>query len=361
MRTWLSWAIVLVAACKGGPDDTDTGVDTDPDTDSDTVPQFSFNGYLVRPDEVSSDGHLRIALLGVDTTTWAVTGELSSTPLAGTGVFQMFLPDTPDAAGLAEAWPAHAGLRGAWWAPVVYDDEDQSNTYTLGEGIVAIASNRWLAWYEGTIPAGYPAAGWTEVTPDPGLASNEPIGFIDLGAEAELTLRGTGSAVRIGGTWAGPSDVVNYLAVLDRRYLLDEADASAAPFAVVDPSSEGFDVVISDRPATAQLYKTDPTGLWYAIAHPVVFEDLNGNRKFDPVTADGGDPLSTLTACSDGSPVHLVYYVAPTTIAQAMALDASNGLGGWRLMTGAVGADATVVPKAKTRFLEVKDTCVLSL
>ena len=351
------FGVVLVAAgCKGEEPDTDTEVPVETDTEV-PLPEYNFQGYLVRPDEVSSEGHLRISLLSIDPATFAINGELSSVPLSGTGVFQMFLPNTPSATSLKEAWPGHPGLKGGTWVPVVYDDADQSTTFTLGEGIVAVAIDHWLAYFDGTLPAGFPAAGWTEFTPDLTFATNEPLAFSALGLEAELVLRGTPSSTRVGGTFTGLPDDTNFITLVDRRLLTGEPEASAAPFANIDVKSGAFEVLISDRPATSQLYKDDPSGLWYAIAHPVVFDDKNGNGKFE----DGTDVLSVLTACSDGAPIHLTHFLAPTTVQQAVFLDQSDGFGGWRMRTGAIGPDAALVPKAKTKTLRVEATCQLAL
>lgn len=348
----LHTALVLLLAACNGKDTGDTGPgDTDPveDTDTDVIFEDNYKGFVGEISGVPKEPRTAIALVNVDLssgepvlgTTW------KSIPLSGGGTFTIGLEaEGPPAADVADV-AAHPGLRASLYFPLLYVDEDQNNVLDEGEIIPGVNLDKWLGWYEGTIPSGFPT-GWSLVTPDLSNPSADPT-FAPLGTEAEITYRGGASIVELEGTWTNPPLRGGIVAI--QRVILDGGTPSDSHALDEELVAGAYDVDIEMRPA-GDHYDTSNPDLWVASEVLLGYEDLDYNGKYEAEK----DRLTRAGVCWDGNPIFLRYIQPPNSLAGAIALEQAGWASGWRASL----EDGTELSSMETEFTTVDEAgCTL--
>ncbi len=342
----LSSLLLVLAACKGAPEDTEP-VDTEPveETDTEVLFENSYVGYVTEISGVPREPRSAIGLVQVDLSTGlpALGVTMASRDLAGGGTFAIGLADDGPPADQIGPVLAHAGLEGAWYVPVTFVDEDYDGLLDAGEIISGVNLDLWLGWHQGTLPSGW-AAGWTLLTVDLAAPTSDPA-FRPIGTEAEIALRGGPSLVELEGEWADAPAGAGVV-------VLDDAVATGGTPSASHPmdrliSDDAYDVDIEARPGGDHFDTSNPD-LWYAAELLLAYTDTNGSGKYD----HGVDALTGAGVCWNGKPISLRYIAPPTTLATAIELERRGWAAGWRAIQ--TDGDAIVeLSSAETEYTTV--------
>ncbi|MFT7520845.1 MAG: hypothetical protein ACI9MC_002996 [Kiritimatiellia bacterium] len=328
----------------------DKEVETDTDTDRDTgtvdIPP-TFLGYIEKPSDVERQGeHIRVAAVQVRVQgdgSWLVVDTLASGKLSGTGNFGMELPEVISADQHVDLG---AGMRGAVYVPVAFDDLNNDEVYQDGvdDLVLGFSSNRWLAWIE----AGGDSKGWAVVD-----TTVEPWKQYPLTEQTVVRLRGLDAVGKISGIYEGEDKSLGVVSV-DAHVLDGEYDDFAAWQAQIKDDSGQFTATVDVRPPIGLFFFPEGS-IRYVSMLNLLYRDNDASGSWTD-----GDQLTNRSLCYEGKPLYLRFSDTPRTLAVARQLGALDWTSGWRFYVHNDGAEIEV-GRDKLRWIPVDDACTVSL
>lgn len=335
----------LPVACTPEPVAQDTGAPPTPVETGDSAPLPDLGDAEVTFSPTGEFAGSTIGLVWVDPASlldaqyvWGDT--LSSVP-AGDGA--VIAVSAPDETLLRELDPAgHPGVRGAFFAPVLYIDVDATGAHSAGESVLGIGSH-WL-FYAADSPSGIPSLpsalrGWNVMQLDLTTGRAQTTGSLQaMPIAASLRAR---QAIRLEGEWDQAPEQRERI-VVHSAVARGDAEVEAPVLSDLDAQSP-FGFAVNGAPP-ADHYGNWLVGESAALEVPEVYLDNDKDRSF--TDADSRQ----YGICSGTTPVTLVYFEQVGTLEFAMVLVAGGNLAGWN----AVSSGDPVRILSETEFVSLR-------